>query len=148
MNINVLKFDGNEIYLKYNDDEYIEYLEQIDDEDAIFHCYYYLVRFSHIPDIDRNQEFEFQKKYIESGRMTLRKYQAIYVFYDTYKLSTTPLCNSSGEIIKDPVYKMDLTEEGVRFAEIAKHWQETKGATKNPPDIKYLEKKLKEMRKK
>lgn len=142
----VLTFHGDESYLQYSDDEYIEYLETIDNENVIFHAYYAIVRFSHIPDMDRNEDIEFQKKYIETGKQILRKYQAIYAFYDTHKLSIIPLCNCAGEIIKDPVYKNDLTEEGIQFAKIAAHWRESKSAAKNPPDSKYLARKLAEMR--
>lgn len=139
-------FYDNDYFLRFNDDERTEYLEKINDDKAIFHCEFSLVYFSHIPDMDRNEPQEFQNLYIEAGRRTLRKYEAIYAFYDKHGLSRTPLCNTTGEIIKDPVYEGDLTEEGVRFVEIAKHWRETKGAAKNPPDTKYLERKLKAMR--
>ena len=45
-----------------------------------------------------------------------------------------------------PCMRMNLTEKGIIFSEIAYHWiDKIKGANKNPPDIKYLEKKLKEI---
>ncbi len=126
-----------------SDDEYLGYLDSINDNNAIFHCFYWVVRYAYIPE---RVPVETEIYYIEAGKRTLRKYEAMYAFYDKHGLSKVPLCNAAGEIIKDPVYESDLTEEGMRFAEIAEHWQDTKGAAKNPPDTKYLERKLKAMR--
>ncbi|WP_049254268.1 hypothetical protein [Neisseria elongata] len=126
-----------------SDDEYFEYLDSIDDSNAVFHCVYWVVRYAYIPEI---APAGTEIYYIEAGKKILRKYEAMYAFYDKHGLSKAPLCNAAGEIIKDPVYESDLTEEGMRFVEIANHWRDTKGAAKNPPDTKYLERKLKVMR--
>ena len=126
-----------------SDDEFLEYLDSIADDNAVFHCFYRVTYYSHFaePFVPGTEIY-----YIEAGKRTLRKYEAIYAFYDKHGLSKVPLCNAAGEIIKDPVYESDLTEEGMRFVEIADHWRDTKGAAKNPPDTKYLERKLKAMR--
>ena len=126
-------------------DAHTEYLESIDDDDAVFHCVYWVVYYSFITELDEPHEEIY---YIEAGKNTLRQYEAIYAFYDKHKLSKIPLCNAAGEIIKDPVYESDLTEEGILFIDVANHWKDTKGASKNPPDTKYLERKLKAMREK
>ena len=84
--------------------------------------------------------------YVEAGDRITRKYKEIYQFYDKHNLSKVRLCDDLGEIIHDPVYENDLTEKGIIFSEIAYHWiDKIKGANKNPPDINYLEKKLKEI---
>ena len=124
-------------------DSHLEYMDNIRDYDAVFHCVYWVARYSHFsePFVPGTEIY-----YIEAGKKILRKYEAMYAFYDKHGLSKVPLCNAAGEIIKDPVYESDLTEEGMRFVEIANHWRDTKGAAKNPPDTKYLERKLKAMR--
>lgn len=124
------------------DSTYGSYMDDIADLSAVFDCRWMFVRLNYVPDgCEAQREY-----YLEAGQRALRQYEALYRFYDAHGLSAKRLSGGDGKIIKDPVYPADLTAEGLRFARTAHHWQDTKGAAKNPPDVKYLERKLKEMR--
>lgn len=126
----------------FADSTYGSYMDDIADLSAVFDCRWMFVRLNYVPEGCEAQ----REHYLEAGQRALRQYEALYRFYDAHGLSAKRLSGGDGKIIKDPVYPVDLTAEGLRFARTAHHWQDTKGAAKNPPDVKYLERKLKEMR--
>lgn len=96
----------------------------------------------------RAHTIDDKEKNKELGDIVSRSYAALYKFYDDNGLSITRLTDENGNIIHDPVMETDLTSGGVAFRYIVRHWFSLKASTKNPPDTKYLERKLKEMREK
>ena len=102
--------------------------------------------YSEVPDDSITFGLVDPEDYKEAGERIARMYKALYQFYDEHKLSKVQLCDPDGNIIHDPVYDSELTEDGLKLASYTSHWMDLKGAQKIPPNMSWLLKKLQELR--
>ena len=94
------------------------------------------------------EEFVDKEEYIAMGQRMSTAYQYLYKFYDENGLSKVRLCDNNGEVVRDPVLKTDLTQEGIEFSKYGFRWIDSKSSGKTPPDIKPLLKRLNDFRNK
>jgi hypothetical protein len=76
--------------------------------------------------------------------------EALFKFMETEGLLTCRVTNEQGQVVKRQIMASQITDEGNRLSSGPKNpvhrWLGSKGAQKNPPDIRMLEKALAEIR--
>ena len=74
----------------------------------------------------------------------------LFAFMEANGLLVCPVTNEYGKVIKRKIMYNEITEEGIQLSSGPKNpvhrWLGSKGAQKNPPDMKMLEKALTEIR--
>ena len=75
-----------------------------------------------------------------------RTYKALFLFLEKNGLLTCPVSNEQGEVIRRSMQLGDITDEGLLLVMGQKNavdrWLDSKGSSKNPPDMAILEKAL------
>ena len=74
----------------------------------------------------------------------------LFAFMEAKGLLVCPVTNEYGKVIKRKIMYKEITEEGIQLSSGPKNpvhrWLGSKGAQKNPPDMKMLEKALTKIR--
>lgn len=74
----------------------------------------------------------------------------LFIFMEAKGLLACPVTDENGKVIKREIMYSEITEEGLQLSSGPKNsvhrWLGSKGAQKNPPDMKMLEKALTKIR--
>ena len=89
-------------------------------------------------------------KYPDVAERVNATMESLFRFMEVKGLFVCRVTSEQGEVVKRVIMLSDITEEGLQLSTGPKNpvhrWLGSKGAQKNPPDMKMLEKALAEIR--